>query len=164
MPMPMPMPMPLLLILIPILFPAFVSAASFDTGAPMPVLTLKDQHHTTQTVDANTRVLIFSAERDVSALVETALADQTADSLSAAGIQYVSDISAMPGMVTSIIALPKMRKRPYPMMLGREEEETAMFPREPGKATLIVSEAGSITSVQFIGDAASLRAALGMAP
>ncbi|SDX33970.1 hypothetical protein [Thiocapsa roseopersicina] len=146
------MPMPLLLI--PILFPAFVSAASFEMGAPMPVLTLKDQHDTTQTVDANTRVLIFSAERNVSALVETALADQTAESLSAAGIQYVSDISAMPGMVTSMIALPKMRKRPYPMLLGREAEETAMLPREPGKATLIASEGGRITSVQFIGDAA----------
>jgi hypothetical protein len=130
----------------------------------MPVMTLKDQHDTTRTVDANTRLLIFSAEREVSVLVETALADQTADSLSAAGIQYVSDISAMPGMVTSMIALPKMRKRPYPMLLARTAEETAMLPREPGKATLIASEGGSITSVQFIDDAASLRAALGFAP
>ncbi|RKT46218.1 hypothetical protein [Thiocapsa rosea] len=156
--------MPTSLLIIPLLLPAFVSAASFETGAPMPVLTLQDQHDTTQTIDANTRLLIFSAERDVSALVETALADQTTESLSAAGIQYVSDISAMPGMVTSMIALPKMRKRPYPMLLGREAEETAMFPREPGKATLIESEGGSITSVEFIGDAAGLRAALGFAP
>ena len=156
--------MPIRLLLIPILFPAFVSAASLETGAPMPVLTLQDQHDTTRTVDANTRLLIFSAEREVSALVETALADQTTESLSAAGIQYVSDISAMPGMVTSMIALPKMRKRPYPMLLGREAEETAILPREPGKATLIASEGGRITSVQFIGDAASLRAALGFAP
>jgi hypothetical protein len=152
------------LLLIPILFPAFVSAASLEIGAPMPVLTLKDQHDTARTIDANTRLLIFSAEREVSALVETALADQTTDSLSAAGIQYVSDISAMPGMVTSMIALPKMRKRPYPMLLGRKAEETAMLPREPGKATLVASDGGSIRSVQFIGDAASLRAALGMAP
>jgi hypothetical protein len=156
--------MPISLIFILILFPAFVSAAPIETGTSMPVLTLKDQHDTTHTIDANTRLLIFSAERDVSALVETALADQTAESLSAAGIQYVSDISAMPGMVTSMIALPKMRKRPYPMLLGRKAEETAMLPREPGKATLIVSEGGSITSVQFIGDTASLRAALGIAP
>jgi hypothetical protein len=152
------------LLLIPFLFPVFVSAASLETGAPMPVLTLQDQHDTTHTIDANTRLLIFSAEREVSALVEAALADQTTESLSAAGIQYVSDISAMPGMVTSLIALPKMRKRPYPMLLGREAEETAMLPREPGKATLIASDGGSITSVQFIGDAASLRAALGIAP
>lgn len=156
--------MPSPLFLIPILFPAFVSAASFETGAPMPVVALKDQHDTIRTVDANTRLLIFSAERDVSALVETALADQTADSLGAAGIQYVSDISAMPGMVTSMIALPKMRKRPYPMLLGRTADQTAMLPRKPGKATLIMSDGGGITSVQFIGDAASLRAALGFAP
>jgi hypothetical protein len=70
----------------------------------------------------------------------------------------------MPGMVTSMIALPKMRKRPYPMLLGRDPEETAMLPREPEKVTLIASEGGNITSVQFIGDAASLRTALGIAP
>jgi hypothetical protein len=154
--------MPLLLILL--LLPALVTAAPLDTGTSMPVLTLKDQHDTPRTIDADTRLLIFSAERDVSALVETALADQTADSLSAAGIQYVSDISAMPGMVTTMIALPKMRKRPYPMLLGREAEETAMLPREPGKVTLIRSEGGTITGVQFIDDAATLRAALGIAP
>jgi hypothetical protein len=130
----------------------------------MPVLTLKDQNDTTRTIDADTRLLIFSAERDVSAFVETALADQTAESLAAAGIQYVSDISGMPGMVTTMIALPKMRKRPYPMLLGRETEETAMLPREPGKVTLIRSEGGTITGVQSIGDAATLRAALGIAP
>ncbi|MFB1486637.1 MULTISPECIES: hypothetical protein [unclassified Thiocapsa] len=152
------------LIFILLLLPVFVSAASLETGTPMPVLTFKDQHDTTQTIDANTRLLIFSKEREVSALVETALADQTTELLSAAGIQYVSDISAMPGLVTSMIALPKMRKRPYPMLLGREAEETAMLPSEPGKATLIATEGGSITSVQFIGDAASLRAALGFAP
>jgi hypothetical protein len=154
--------MPLLLILL--LLPALVSAAPPDTGTPMPVLTLKDQNDTTRTIDADTRLLIFSAEREVSALVETALADQTADSLAAAGIQYVSDISAMPGIVTTMIALPKMRKRPYPMLLARESEETAMLPREPGKVTLIANEGGSIKSVRFIGDAASLRAALGIAP
>ncbi len=154
--------MPLLLILL--LLPALVSAAPLDTGTPMPVLTLKDQNDTTRTIDADTRLLIFSAEREVSALVETALADQTADSLAAAGIQYVSDISAMPGIVTTMIALPKMRKRPYPMLLAREFEETAMLPREPGKVTLIATEGGSIKSVQFIDDAARLRAALGIAP
>ncbi|EGV17233.1 hypothetical protein [Thiocapsa marina] len=152
------------LLLIPFLFPAFASAASLENGTPMPALTLQDQYDTTHTIDASTRLLIFSAEREVSALVETALADQTTESLSAVGIRYVSDISAMPGMVTSMIALPKMRKRPYSMLLGRDPEETAMLPREPGKVTLITSEGGNITSVQFIGDAASLRAALGIAP
>jgi hypothetical protein len=156
------MRMPSLLILL--LLPALLSAASLEPGAPMPVLTLKDQHDASRTIDADTRLLIFSAERDVSALVETALADQTTESLSAAGIQYASDISAMPGMVTSIIALPKMRKRPYPMLLAYDAEETAMLPREPGKATLIASEAGTITAIQFIEDAATLRAALGLTP
>jgi hypothetical protein len=104
--------------------------------------------------------MIFSAEGDVSALVETALADQSADSLDAAGIQYVSDISARPGIVTTMIALPKMRKRPYPMLPARASEETAMLPREPGKVSLIRSEGSTTKGVQPIGGAATLRAAL----
>jgi hypothetical protein len=156
--------MPLFLLLIALVMSSAVAVGSVEVGSPMPVLTLKDQHDATQTIDAGTRFVVFSAEREVSALVETALSDQTGDSLSAAGVKYVSDISAMPGMVTSVIALPKMRKRAYPMLLGREAEETAGLPREPGKVTLIASDGGTITSIQFIDDPSTLRTALGIAP
>ncbi len=108
--------------------------------------------------------MIFSAERDVSSLVETALDDQTTASLDAAGILYIADISAMPGIITTVIALPKMRKRPYPMLLGRSPEETAMLPREAGKITLIEADAGSVTAVRYLADAPALRSALRLAP
>jgi hypothetical protein len=156
--------MPFVLILIALLIPAVASADTLDIGDPMPILTFKDQYDASHTVDGTTRFVIFSAERDVSALVETALTDQSGDSLAAAGVQYISDISAMPGLITSVIALPKMRKRPYPMLLGFEAEETAVLPRQPGQVTLIRLEGGMIAAVQYIGDAATLRSALGMAP
>jgi hypothetical protein len=151
-------------LLIALLIPAIASADILDIGDPMPILTLKDQHDASHTVDGATRFVIFSAEREVSALVEKALTDQSGDSLAAAGVQYISDISAMPGLITSVIALPKMRKRAYPMLLGFEAEETAMLPRQPGKVTLIRSEGGTIASVQFIGDSVTLRSALGLTP
>jgi hypothetical protein len=70
----------------------------------------------------------------------------------------------MPGIVTTVIALPQMRKRPYPMLLGRSADAMSMLPREPGKVTLIESANGRIIAVRFIADATILRAALGLVP
>ncbi|MBK1644045.1 hypothetical protein CKO25_05120 [Thiocapsa imhoffii] len=146
-----------------LLIPVSLTAATLEVGSPL-VLTLNDQHDVPHSVQDETRVLIFSAERDMSSQVETALEGETAETLAAAGVLYVADISAMPGMVTRLIALPKMRKRPYPMLLGRESEETAMLPREPANVTLIELNGGQIEAIRFIPDAPSLRIALGLAP
>lgn len=147
-----------------LLLPAAVSAATLAVGDPLPELTLQDQHDQTQRLDAAARKLIFSAERDASSLVEAALAEQTADTLAAAGIRYIADISAMPSMITKLVALPQLRKRPYPILLGRDAEQTAMLPREPGKVTLIEIADGAIEQVRFFGDGQSLRDALGLRP
>lgn len=139
-----------------------LAAATLQVGSPLPTLSLKDQHEAAQTIRADTRYLIFVAERAPSAQVETALAGQTAQTLAAAKVRYVADISAMPGLITSLIALPKMQQRPYPILLARNADETAMLPREPGKVTLIESELGRVRSLRFIPDAATLRTALGL--
>jgi hypothetical protein len=146
------------------LFSALLAAATVQVGSPLPALTLKDQHDAPASIATDTHFLIFVAERAVSALVETALDGQTATTLAAAKVRYVADISAMPGIVTTVIALPQMRKRPYPMLLGRSADATSMLPREPGKVTLIESANGRILAVRFIADVATLRAALGLAP
>jgi hypothetical protein len=148
-----------------LLFPILAAASTqVEVGAPLPALTFKDQHDAPHALNAQTKAVIFSAERAVSSLVETVLEDQTTASLDAAGILYVADISAMPGIITTVIALPKMRKRPYAMLLGRTPEDTAMLPREAGKITLIESDAGTVTAIRFLPDAAALRSALGLAP
>jgi len=63
--------------------------------------------------------------------------------------------------VTKLIALPQMRKRPYPMLLGREKEDTAMLPRERGQVTLIEAGAGTITALRFVDDPQLLAQVLG---
>lgn len=143
-----------------LLLPNALLAASLAVGEPLPSMTLTDQHDQPHAIDAQTRLILFSADRDASALIEDALAEQTAESLDAAGILYVADISGMPGMVTKLIALPQMRKRPYPMLLGREAEETAMLPRERGQVTLIETDAGTITAIRFIDDEQAMSQAL----
>jgi hypothetical protein len=144
-----------------LLLPAALPAAPIAVGEPLPSLTLNDQHDQPHALDAQTRIILFSADRDASGLIEEALAEQTGDSLAKAGVVYVADISGMPGLVTKLIALPQMRKRPYPMLLGREAEETAMIPRERGQVTLVETDAGTITAIRFIADQQALSQALG---
>ena len=141
-----------------------LAAAPLQVGSPLPALTLKDQHDAPQAITADTRYLIFVAERAPATLAETALEGQTTTTLASAQVRYVADLSAMPGIITTVIALPKMRKRPYPMLLGHSAAETAMLPREPAKVTLIQAQGGIITTVRFITDAVTLRAALGFTP
>ncbi len=143
-----------------LLLTAALPAAALEVGDPLPTLTLKDQHDAPHEISADTRVILFSASRDAADLIEDALDGQTGESLATAGIVYVADIDGMPPMVTKLVALPQMRKQPYPMLLGRQAEEVAMMPREPKKVTLIEAEGGSVTAIRTIDDATTLNDAL----
>jgi hypothetical protein len=146
-----------------LLLPAILPAAPLSVGDPLPALSLVDQHDKPKTISPDTRLVFFSASRDGASLIEDALAGQTGDSLAAAGIVYVADIDGMPPVVSKLVALPQMRKLPYPMLLGHEAEDTAMIPRERGKVTLIEAEGGTVTAIREIDDLAILKQALSAA-
>lgn len=129
----------------------------------LPTLTLKDQFEQTQTLGPEIRYLIFTAEKDASNLVDEVLEGQTGDTLTAGGIRVVADISAMPGMVTKMFALPKLRKYPYSVLLGRTAEDTRDLPREPGKVTVVEADDGKITARHFMDDIGAMRKVLGLA-
>jgi hypothetical protein len=146
-----------------LLFSALLAAGDLlQVGSPLPALTLKDQHDVRQSVAPDTRYLVFAAERAPSALVETAFEGQTAQSPAAVKASYVADISGMPGLIAATFALPKMRKRPYPMLLARTPAESAMLPRESGKVTLIELRDGKVASIRFLASAGGIRSALGL--
>lgn len=129
----------------------------------LPNLTLTDQHDQPQTVGPETRYLLFTADKDASNLADAVLDGQTSETLETARIRYVADISGMPGMVTMMFALPKLRRRPYPILLGRTQEDTQAVPREPGKVTVIVADGGSVTALHHLDEVARIRQALGLA-
>nr|WP_206171857.1 hypothetical protein [Thiorhodococcus mannitoliphagus] len=147
----------------PVLLPALGALSELQIGDTLPALTLKDQHDQPQAIGHNTRFVIFTREKDASNLADDVLKGQTAETLQAIGIRYVADISKMPGLVTSMFALPKLRKYPYPVLLGRTAEETSALPREPGKVTVIEMDGGTIKALHFIDEATALRALMGLA-
>lgn len=139
------------------------SAAGEQTlrvGQALPELGLTDQHERPGPIEAGTRLVLFAPDRESSELAHGVLEATGGETLEQAGVRYVADISAMPGLVTRMFALPKMRDYSYSMLLGREAADTAMLPRQDGELTLIGLEAGSVTDLSYVGTEAALRAAL----
>jgi len=124
-------------------------------GEPFPLMTLEDQFGIEQSINNTDRLLLMSFERDVSAAVHAFLEQQSDGFLVANNTKYISDISAMPGMITSLFALPKMRKYNYSLMLNRDKGFEEIYDVREGKLTVYHLNAGVIESIEFI-DAASV--------
>jgi hypothetical protein len=136
------------------------AAEPLGPGMPLPSLNLADQHDVPVAVDVNTRLVIFARDMDAAEIVEEALATDGAALLAGAGAVFVSDIHRMPSLITRMFALPSMRKRPYRMALDREGTATADLPAREERVSLIRVDQLKIEKIDFVGDAAQLRAAL----
>ena len=128
-------------------FTLLVAATAAATGQdPLAVgdaiapFELDDQHENRHAVDAGVRVLLLSRDMDGGAVVREALerqGDTAAAFLAERGAVYVADVSRMPGLVRRIIAIPRMRGRPYPVLLDQAGETTAAIPSETGRASVL---------------------------
>lgn len=112
-------------------------AALLKAGDPLPILELKDQHDKPAVIAKTTQRLLFAADNN-GGQKTTALIDSLGASwLKATGTVYLADIHRMPSLITKMFALPQLREKPYPILLGREEADLAMFPRKKDCVTLI---------------------------
>lgn len=132
-----------------------------QVGDAMPPLVLQDQHGRPVTVDAGTKILLFTRDMDAGAVVKEALAADGTAVLAAGGAVYVSDVSGMPALVRSMFAMPALRRRSYPVALDEAGEATAGFPTEAGKATILRLDTGRIASISFSSSSGQLRSMLG---
>lgn len=122
--------------------------------------TIEDQHGSVHTVDAGVRALLFSRDMDGGAVIREALAEDGAALLERGAAVYVSDISGMPWFVRAMIAKPRMRDRPYAMLLDEEGERTEKFPNVEGKATLMVMDGLQVVRISYFDSPDALRKAL----
>jgi len=143
------------------------AAAAQPSGGPESLgpLTLTDQHGVQHRIDAAVGLVLFSRDMDGGAVMREML---DAESLGEAPASFlgrnralcVADISRMPGLVARMIAKPRMRKRPYPLLLDEQGEATAAWPSQKGRTTLIRLEANRILEVLHFEDPAALRSAI----
>jgi len=152
------------LLLAALLLTASAAAQTLAVGSAFPALGLEDQHGTRHAIDASVRAVLFSRDMDGGGVIRKALdAPLEKDALAFLarhGAVCVADVSRMPGLIRRAIARPRLRRRPYPLLLDEEGPATAALPSAEGKATLIRLDALRIVAVEHYDSPEALRAAL----
>lgn len=126
-------------------------------GDTLPAITLTDQHGATASIAEDTRLILFAADKDAADLVNAYLSGQTETFLPENRAYFLSDISGMPSLVTRLFALPKMRERPYSILLAYSEESLAALPRKKGMVSVIQLLDGSVQQISFAGNKEELN-------
>jgi hypothetical protein len=140
------------------------AAEPIGAGSTLAPFTAEDQHGARVEVDERVRLLVFSRDMDGGDVVKQALADTSQASLDGRHAVYVADISRMPAVISTLIAVPRMRQRPYRVLLDRDGSSTRDLPYEKGRPTVLVLDALRVVRVEHPGSADALRAALAGAP
>ena len=111
-------------------------------------------------INKDVRLIIFSSDRLASKLVQQALKNKKPAFLEQRGILSIADISEMPAVITRLFALPKMRRNDYSQLLGRTAEETILFPRDPGKVTLLYLNQFEVIDIVMTDSMELIRSAI----
>ena len=119
-------------------------------GEELGSLNYPDQHGKVHPVAVDRSVVLFAPGR-----TGAAAAQQLFE-------HYVTDISRMPSLVTSMFALPRMRKFSYLVLLGYEHEQTAMFPRRENHVTVLDVRGGKVERIGYADTAKMLAAIIGL--
>lgn len=137
------------------------SYAEVKTGQQLSSFRLSDQHKVEHVIDTNVRLLIFARDMSGNKLIREALDGKTKEYLEKHKALYVSDISQMPKLITKLVAMPKMKKYSYPVLLDTEAELTKDLPYKEDHASLIYLTGLKVDKIEFISKSQDLKNKLG---
>jgi len=142
-----------------LLFVAGVAIASepYVVGDAVAPIRFQTQFGDDVSVDASARLVLVSHDMDAGGIAKAVLSEHTTETLAARGVVYVADVSKMPGFVSRLIAIPRMRRRPYPVLLDRDGETSRLFPVMPGAVAAIWLADGRVTRIEQLSTEAALR-------
>lgn len=137
-------------------------AGPVESGQPLPVLQIKDQHDNDWRIGADTRVVLFAAGRKASNLVQAVLGAQPKGFLAQHQSVYVADMSKMPAFATRMFALPALREQPFEVGVVLDDKALIGWPRQDDAVTLIRLEQGRVVRHEFVASQDALKTALGL--
>jgi len=123
--------------------------AEFKVGDKLPTITLEDQFEKSQKITSKDKMIIMAFEKDISIAIADYLKTKPDSFLATHNTKYISDISSMPSFITSMFALPKMKKYNFSVMLI-DNDFGEKFNRKEGKITLFKIKNKKIKEIQFI--------------
>ena len=126
-------------------------------GDPTPKITINDQHDKPWSIPADTKLVLFSGNRNANTIVQSLLTQKGVDYFSSKKTVYFSDLSKMPGFITRTFALPSMRDLPYSVGIVLNADESQSWPREDDAVTAAFLNQGRVTKIEFVKNTESLQ-------
>jgi hypothetical protein len=123
--------------------------ADLKVGEKFPEISLEDQFETMQTIDKTDKWVLMVFEKDVSVGLTKQLKKMPEHYVEKKHIKIISDISTMPSFITTMFALPKMKKYPFSVMLINDDTGKT-FNQEKKKVTLFALKNRKIKSITFL--------------
>lgn len=130
-------------------------ANSLTVGNTLPTLKIKDQFEKEHIVDGNIKTIIFSATKTEGTTIKEFLLTKDKDYLTTNKAAYIADITGMPSIITSLIAMPKMKGYPFSVLLI-DEANKGLFPIKEDMISVISLDNGKITDVKYVKTAEEL--------
>lgn len=139
-------------------------ADPYTVGSTLRPFALEDQHGNRAEVGEGTQLVLLTRDMDGGDLVKNALENVPQTVLEARHAVYIADTSAMPGVVARLMALPKLRQRPYRILIDKNGTATKDFPFAKGTVSVITLDSLKITRVADLTSPEGVRAELGLPP
>lgn len=132
-------------------------ASSLTIDSEVPAIKIKDQFEKEHTIDANVKTILFASDKGTSDILKDYLLSKDADILTKNNAIYVADISGMPSLISKFVALPKMKKYPFSVLL-LDDTNKDNFSKEEGKIIVYTLDNSKITNIAKISTKEELEA------
>ena len=128
-----------------------LNAASLNVDSTVNDIKIKDQFEKEHTIGTNVKTILFASDKKTSDMLRDYLLpiSEKENVLEKNGAVYVADISGMPSLISKFIALPKMKKYPFSILL-LDDTNKANFAKEDGKIIVYSLEAGKVVKIYKI--------------
>ncbi len=123
-------------------------------------LTLPDQFDAPQTIGDDVKTLLFAFSKDAGGTVRGYLDKQEETFLATHKALFIADISPIPVVIRNQIALPKLRKSSYSVMLIYEEEMAAalMNTKHESDIAVVTITENVVQNIRYVNGEAELAA------
>ncbi|QLY26772.1 hypothetical protein [Bdellovibrio sp. KM01] len=132
-----------IIILIAIAVPAF----ALTTGETLPAFQIQNQFEEPAELNKETKWILFSSDMNAAKMLSEYL-NENASKLDLTKTLIISDISKMPGLVSKMFAIPKMKKYNFKLALDKTGETTKEWPRKEGHLVIIKMSELKIESIE----------------
>jgi hypothetical protein len=148
------------IILLLIFLPSIAIADPYTIEIKIRAFSLKDQYGNQHEIDETTRLILLSKDMKGGKIIRNGLKETYRNYLKNHNTVFIADVSGMPRLIRKFIALPKMRRYPYSILLDLGPSVTKDLPSQPDKATLICVRDLRITDIQYIENPDLIRPAI----